>query len=281
MSFAASCNSTYNLFIDTRPKVTCGNAGGASKDQAIQYKHGKRISTSGVSGQLLGREFRTHPEGGGGDRRRTVEWHVPGIGRGNRRTQAPLAGASHQDRPASTHARAISDQRVGHFDSGDVPAGDGGGQLAWSWPVLMLHPPLGRFRAIARPWYIRCRLPRGPVYLCALPRIREAIRHFVVRALAAPAGAAVSLYGGPVFSNRAEGALETRVAGGGPAQVRRPLGSRNHRCAGAAQRQYVSRCRRPSFLSAAPTKSQCMPDCCAMSRSASTTPSSMLFKPQT
>lgn len=45
--------------------------------------------------------------------------------------------------------------------------------------------------------------------------------------------------------------------------------------------QYVSRCKRPWRLSAAPTSLQFSPACTAISRSASTTPSSMLFKPQT
>ena len=45
--------------------------------------------------------------------------------------------------------------------------------------------------------------------------------------------------------------------------------------------QYVSKCSRPSFFSAAPTVSQFKPACAATSRSANTTPSSILFKPHT
>ena len=45
--------------------------------------------------------------------------------------------------------------------------------------------------------------------------------------------------------------------------------------------QYVSRCRRPSRLSAAPSVSQLRPPCCATSRSASSTPSSIAFRPHT
>jgi hypothetical protein len=45
--------------------------------------------------------------------------------------------------------------------------------------------------------------------------------------------------------------------------------------------QYVSRCSRPSRLRLVPTLSQSSPACCAMSCSASTTPSSIAFRPQT
>jgi hypothetical protein len=57
--------------------------------------------------------------------------------------------------------------------------------------------------------------------------------------------------------------------------LRRPDG---HARSGA---QYVSRCRRPSRFSAAPTVSQSRPTCTATSRSASTTPSSIALRPQT